>query len=144
MTAAQGQRGAPVWSNWAGNQRAQPRLIARPGSVEQVQEAVRTAAGRHEKVRPVGAGHSFAPLCVTDGVLLDLADLTGVVDLDEPAGTVTVYAGTRISALGTALAEHGLALANQGDIDTQAIAGAVSTGTHGTGASFGSFSDELR
>ena len=39
-----------------------------------------------------------------------------------------------LAALNALLAENGLALPNLGDIDAQTIAGAVSTGTHGTGA----------
>lgn len=132
-----------MWTNWAGNQRARPRHILRPASVAQVQEAVQLAAETGSTIRPAGAGHSFTALCACDGVLLDLADLAGIIDVDEGQRRVTAYAGTRICALGAALARHHLALPNQGDIDTQAIAGAVATGTHGTGARFGSFSGQV-
>jgi FAD/FMN-containing dehydrogenase len=131
------------WSNWAGNQTCSPCRYERPSSVAELQEIVAAAARRGVSVRPVGSGHSFAPLCVTDGVLVDIAALSGIETVTESAGVVTVLAGTRICDLGPALAEYGMALANQGDIDTQTIAGAIGTGTHGTGRRFGSLSSAV-
>src|SRR6185436_16248465 len=66
--------------------------------------------------------------------------LSGVIGVDREARTAELGAGTRIAALGEPLLAHGLALANQGDIDQQALAGAIATGTHGTGPSIGSLS----
>jgi FAD/FMN-containing dehydrogenase len=134
----------PSWSNWAGNQTANPRSILLPASVAELQELMCHASSRGVNIRPVGAGHSFAPLCSSDGLLLDLRELSGIDSIDVDDLTVSAYAGTRIAALGPALADHGLALANQGDIDAQAVAGAVATGTHGTGSQFGSMSQLLR
>jgi FAD/FMN-containing dehydrogenase len=84
-------------------------------------------------MRVVGAAHSHSPLVPTEGALFDLAGLRGVVAVDREAGTARVRAGTRIADLGVPLRAEGVALLNQGDIDRQAIAGAVATGTHGTG-----------
>jgi FAD/FMN-containing dehydrogenase len=94
-------------------------------------------------VRVAGAGHSFVPICETDGLLLDLSELSGITDVDAESGVGTILAGTRISQIGDPLYKAGFALANQGDIDVQAIAGALGTGTHGTGRAFGSFSSTL-
>jgi FAD/FMN-containing dehydrogenase len=102
------------------------------------------AARRGETVRVAGAGHSFAPLCATNGTLLDLSRLTGVERVDCQTGDATVWAGSCIADLGEPLIGRGRAFANQGDIDRQAIAGAVSTGTHGTGRKHGSFSAAVR
>ena len=132
------------WSNWAGNVRAVPRVIVQPATVDELRAAVIEAARRGERVRVAGAGHSFAPLCATAGTLLDLALLSGVERIDPVTGSATVWAGTRIHDLGEPLLAAGRALANQGDIDRQAIAGAVSTGTHGTGRTHGSFSAAVR
>ena len=90
-----------------------------------------------------GAGHSFVPICATDGLLLDLVELCGVTAIDSEQQTATILGGTRIHQIGALLFEAGLAVANQGDIDVQAIAGAIGTGTHGTGRAFGSFSSTL-
>jgi FAD/FMN-containing dehydrogenase len=131
------------WRNWAGNVLATPARIERPGSIEAVQELVAGAVRAGQKVRVAGAGHSFTPICATDGLLLDLCDLSGVVEIDTDEQTATVFGGTRIHQIGAPLFEAGLAVANQGDIDVQAIAGAIGTGTHGTGRRFGSFSSTL-
>ena len=95
-------------------------------------------------MRVAGAGHSFAPLCATNGTLLDLSRLSGIERVDPVAGEATIWAGTRICDLGEPLQRQGRALANQGDIDRQAIAGAVATGTHGSGRKHGSFSAMVR
>ena len=131
------------WRNWAGNVVATPARIERPASIEAVQELVADAARAGQTVRVAGAGHSFTPICATDGVLLDLCDLSGVTAIDVEHRTATILGGTRIHQMGAPLFEAGLAVANQGDIDVQAIAGAIGTGTHGTGRRFGSFSSTL-
>jgi L-gulonolactone oxidase len=125
------------WSNWTGNQRAVAVRAARPGSVAEVVEAVRAAVADGLPVRAVGAGHSFTAAAVTDGVRLELDRLTGLVAVDPVARRVTVRAGTRLRELNAVLAAHGLALPNLGDVDAQTIAGAIATGTHGTGGAFG-------
>jgi FAD/FMN-containing dehydrogenase len=120
-----------------------PARIERPGSIDEVQSLVARAARNGHVVRVAGAGHSFTPICATDGLLLDLTDLSGVTTIDTERRTATILGGTRIHQIGAPLFEAGLAVANQGDIDVQAIAGAIGTGTHGTGRAFGSFSSTL-
>ena len=141
---ADGAIASGTWTNWAGNVRATPRIVVTPGSIAELRAAVVEAARRGETVRVAGAGHSFAPLCATNGTLLDLSRLAGVERVDSDTGEATIWAGTRIADLGEPLLAQGRALANQGDIDRQAIAGAVSTGTHGTGRKHGSFSAAVR
>jgi FAD-linked oxidoreductase len=131
------------WRNWSGAQQASPSRILAPVDEGAIVEAVRAAARRGETVRVAGSGHSFTPLVPTDGTMLRLDRHAGLVAVDVAAGTAIVRAGTTIRALGPLLAAHGLALANQGDIDAQAIAGAVGTGTHGTGAALGSLSSQV-
>jgi FAD/FMN-containing dehydrogenase len=132
------------WTNWAGNVRAAPRVVVRPASLDGLRDAVRDAARRGEVVRVAGAGHSFAPLCATAGTLLDCSLLSGIERVDAATGEAVIWAGTRICDLGEPLQRYGRALANQGDIDRQAIAGAVATGTHGSGRKHGSFSTMVR
>src|SRR5688572_31516423 len=115
-----------------------------PDSLADLRATVVEAARRGETVRVAGAGHSFAPLCVTNGTLLDLSRLAGVERVDPETDEATIWAGTRIADLGEPLLAQERAFANQGDIDRQAIAGAVSTGTHGTGRKHGSFSNAVR
>src|SRR5271168_5593787 len=92
--------------------------------------------------RVAGSGHSFTPVVATSGLLLSLKNMQGLVSADLDHKRVVVRAGTRIGDIGRALKEIGLSLANQGDIDTQAIAGALSTGTHGTGIGLGCLSSQ--
>ena len=121
------------WSNWAGTQTCQPESVVKAVSVEQVSETVKDATKRGISVRPVGAGHSFAPLVPTDGIVLDISAISGIVDIDREAAQVRVKAGTPIWAMGEPLWDAGLSLKNQGAIDLQTIAGAISTSTHGSG-----------
>ena len=122
-----------TWSNWAGNVTATPARYVEPHSVDQVVDAVQQAARRAERIRVVGAGHSFTPLCATDGTLLRLANLSGIITVDRARQRVRVAAGTALHVLNPDLEALGLALPNLGDIDRQGIAGAIATGTHGTG-----------
>ena len=129
-----------AWTNWSGGVRAAPQNIAKPANEAELIAAVR---GGIAPLRVAGSGHSFTALVETGGTLLSLDALNGVVRADASAQTATVRAGSKIHALGRPLFDAGLALKNQGDIDRQAIAGAVGTGTHGTGPTLGSISAEV-
>jgi L-gulonolactone oxidase len=128
---------AGEWRTWAGDQVARPARAESPADAGEVADAVRSAARDGLPVRMVGSGHSFTPAALTDGVLLRPNRLTGPLAIDTAGGTATVRAGTRLSELSVLLAEHGLALENLGDVDAQTLAGALVTGTHGTGARIG-------
>lgn len=121
------------WANWAGTETCEPTAIVKAASVEHVAEVVSDATRRGVTVRPVGSGHSFAPLVPTDGILLDVSALSGIQSIDTAKARARVGAGTRIAALGEPLWDAGLTLRNQGAIDAQTIAGAMSTSTHGSG-----------
>jgi FAD-linked oxidoreductase len=119
-----------------------PAEVRRAGSREAIIAAVAAAHARGG-LRVVGAGHSFTPLVATGGVLLSLDGYQGIEAIDFRAMQVMVRGGTRLSRLGAELFAHGLAQENLGDIDTQSIAGAVSTGTHGAGAQFGTLATQV-
>lgn len=131
------------WRNWGRSASASPVTIARPGSIDEVVAVVRDAAARGLVVKAVGAGHSFTDIAATDGVLLQLDGLQGLRGVDPATKRVRVAAGTRLWRLGPMLAHAGLALQNMGDIDRQSIAGATSTGTHGTGIRFGGLATQI-
>jgi FAD-linked oxidoreductase len=105
--------------------------------VAEVSAAVTEAAAAGLTVRALGSGHSFTAVAATSGVALDLSQWTGVTAADTGTGLVTARSGTTLRALNAELGGLGLALANLGDIDVQTLAGALSTGTHGTGARLG-------
>lgn len=132
------------WRNWGRTESAVAAEVAAPRSVDDVVAAVRRAEVRGLPVKAVGSGHSFTGIAVTDGMRLHLGELDRVLDVDTAGGLVTVEAGIALHRLSEVLWEHGLALTNLGDIAVQTIAGAVSTGTHGTGATFGGIATQLR
>ena len=123
----------PLFINWAGNESCRPQQIAYPRTEDEVSEIIASATSRGLPVRVVGAGHSFSTLCLTDGVLISLDQMSGIVRADPGTRRVTVRSGTRIREFGDPLWEAGLCLKNQGDIDSQHIVGAMSTATHGSG-----------
>ena len=123
-----------MWRNWAGDEGCAPAAHERPRSVAEVVAALERAATAGQRVRVAGSGHSFSDVVCTDGRLLGLKRMDRVLDVDRASGLVRVEAGITINALSAALATHGLAFENLGDIDVQTIAGAISTATHGTGA----------
>src|SRR3954469_9269497 len=120
----------PAWVNWSRTQRCEPAAFLRPGSRAEVAEAV----ARAETVRVAGAGHSFTGAVLTGGTLLSLERMQRVLDADPASGLVRVEAGIDLHRLSRELHFRGLALPNLGDIDAQSLAGAIATGTHGTGA----------
>ncbi|WP_018656822.1 D-arabinono-1,4-lactone oxidase [Actinomadura flavalba] len=121
------------WRNWAGNQTATPQRVVSPASTDEVAAAVTAAADAGQTVRMTGSGHSFTGAAVAEGVLLRPDALTGVRSVDTATGLVTVEAGLHLHRLNRLLDDHGLALANMGDIQEQTVAGALQTATHGTG-----------
>jgi FAD-linked oxidoreductase len=124
------------WKNWSGMHAAQPKLMAKPQTIEQLQEVVKTAPG---PIRVTGSGHSFTQLVPSDGTIVSVNALSGLKGHDGSACTATVGAGTRLGELTQIL--HGIdqALANMGDIDQQTLAGALGTATHGTGSTLGAY-----
>ena len=124
-------------SNWAGNQRWVPAERRTPGSVYEVAQIVAAAHRAGQRVKAIGAGHSFTAAAATDGIQLSLDRLDRVLAVDAESGRVTVEAGIRLHRLNDALAAAGLAMPNLGDIDRQSVAGAIATATHGTGITLG-------
>ena len=97
--------------------------------------AARPSAARPS--RSIGTGHSFTAIAAPEHTMLLPGGLTGIIAVDRDAMTVTARAGTQLKVLNAALEELGLSLHNMGDIAEQTLAGAISTGTHGTGGRAG-------
>lgn len=121
------------WNNWSGRQTSEPRHIVQPTNEAGFVAAIEQAVDAELPIRAVGASHSHSRVAATDGVLVTTDGWQGVVSTDNDTETAVVRAGTRIFQLGEPLHAAGLALRNQGDIDRQSVAGAIATGTHGTG-----------
>ena len=132
-----------MWRNWSGYVECPNAHVATPGSPAELTDVVHAAARNGQSIRVVGGGHSFSPLVETDGVILSLDRLQGLIDIDRDNRIARVHAGTRLWTIGSALAQAGLAMENLGDINVQSIAGATSTGTHGTGITLGNLATQI-
>jgi FAD/FMN-containing dehydrogenase len=134
---------AVEWSNWSGGVSCRAHEIATPAGEVELAALVERAAREGHTVRPVGSGHSFSPLVATDGYVVSLDALAGIESHDREQLSATVRAGTKLNALGDPLLEQGMAMENLGDIDVQALGGALATGTHGTGRMLGNLSSRV-
>ncbi len=130
--------GRDAWMNWSGLVHCTPTEIAFPPSEDALADLVATSRG---PIRPVGSGHSNTGLVPTGGRIVDISALEGLIAFDEARGLATFGAGTRLFQLAEALHGIGRALPNLPDIDVQTLAGAFSTGTHGTGNAFTALHD---
>lgn len=131
------------WGNWAGTERAEPRKVLTPTGPEQIVKEVEHAVAHRGTVKMVGTGHSFTAISAPVDTMVRPDRFAGVVSVDREAMTVTVLSGTPLHMLNAELGRLGLSLHNMGDIDEQTIAGAVSTGTHGTGGTVASLSAQI-
>lgn len=132
-----------TWRNWGRSQRAEPSEVHAPVTATDVQHVVESVRARGGTLRPVGAGHSFSAAARPDDAHVTLDGLAGLVRVDAATREAALLAGTRIAEVPALLRPSGLAMEVVGDIDQQTIAGAVSTGTHGTGLAFGSISSTV-
>lgn len=133
VTDPDGTRRLP-WQNWSGYQHCLPKARTAPADEGALAELLKTGTA---PLRPVGAGHSFTALVPTDGTIVSLRNFEGLISHDGQAMTATLGAGTKLGSIGALLDPLGQALPNMPDIDEQSIAGAIGTGTHGTGEKLG-------
>jgi L-gulonolactone oxidase len=132
-----------VWRNWAGDQECRPGWLLRPRDRDELAAAVTEAVSAAWKISVAGSGHSFTETAMTGDAMIDVGALSGVIDADPSSGLVEVGAGTILAELNSELDRLGLAMENLGDIDRQTVAGAIATGTHGTGARLGNLSAQV-
>jgi L-gulonolactone oxidase len=131
------------WVNWAGDQACRPTEVVHPASRDELAAAIAAAAAAGRRVSVAGSGHSFTETAMSEGTMIGIEALKGVIDADPGSGLVKVGAGTVLADLNEELAGLGLAMENLGDIDRQTLAGAISTGTHGTGAKLRNISAQV-
>jgi L-gulonolactone oxidase len=120
------------FKNWAGNIEAKVPHFYQPESEDEIISIIK----KHKKIRLVGTAHSWSEICVSDEALVNLDNYSQILKIDKESKTVRVQAGIKLSTLNELLDREGLALQNLGSIATQSLAGAISTGTHGTGIDF--------
>lgn len=116
-------------ANWAGNVEFRAAAVHRPASIAEVQRLV----ARAPRIRALGTGHSFSRVADTDGDLVSLAGLPPEIEIDTAGLAVRISAGLRYSDIAPRLNNAGLALENLASLPHIGVAGAVATGTHGSG-----------
>jgi FAD-linked oxidoreductase len=133
--------GNVVWRNWSGIANSYPAVRSSPGSEDELAGLLRKTPA---PIRPVGAGHSFTSLVPTDGTLISLDQMSGIVSHDPAGNTASVWAGTRLGDLGPALAAIGQEMLSLPDINKQSLGGALGTATHGTGEGYQALHGSVR
>ena len=128
--------------NWAGNVKWTPQEVLLPKTEDEIAAIIKKAISSGKSIRTVGSHHSFTPLLATNSVSLSLDHMQGLIS-KEPNNRAIAWAGTKLKRLSELLSENGLALENMGDINVQSLAGAISTGTHGTGITLGSVGTQV-
>jgi L-gulono-1,4-lactone dehydrogenase len=132
-----------TWSNWSGLESSEPARVEEPADTAAIVAAVERARSEGTTVKMIGTGHSFTAISAPEHTLLRPTKLGGILSVDREAMTVTALAGTRLQDLNEGLETLGLSLHNMGDIAEQTLAGATSTGTHGTGGVASSLSAQI-
>lgn len=126
-------------TNWAGNLTYRASALHQPTSIDELGEVIRAAS----LVRGLGSRHSFNPIADTTGVQVSVAAMPAEVVVDETARTVTVSAGLRYGELVEELDRAGWALHNLASLPHISVAGAIATGTHGSGDHNGSLASSV-
>lgn len=130
--------------NWAGNLNFQPRNILAPSSTEEALGMVQSQLKNNQTIRMRGSSHSWSDLIETSDAFLHLDNMQGLIEVDADNKLVKAKAGTKLFLFGDEAFKHNLALPNQGDVNHQSVAGALSTGTHGTGIGLQSMANQLQ
>lgn len=134
---------ATEWKNWSGLEAARPARVEEPADTAAIVAAVERARSEGSTLKMVGTGHSFTAISAPEHTMLRPTRLGGILSVDREAMTVTALAGTQLKELNAQLEAMGLSLHNMGDIAEQTLAGATSTGTHGTGGVAASLSAQV-
>lgn len=143
MSGAFGQQHAEsnpaARTNWAGNLTFSTQNLFSPASVDEVREVVKKCT----HLRALGTRHSFNAIADSTENQVSLKKLDRI-DLDEKARTVTVGAGVRYGDLATVIDKRGYAVHNLASLPHISVAGACSTGTHGSGLHNGNLATPVR
>lgn len=124
-----------IGTNWARNYEYRANALHRPRSVEELQEIVAGAP----RIRALGSRHSFTGIA-DSSELVTLAGLPPAIDVDAEAMTVSVAGGVLYGDLASVMEAEGLALHNLASLPHISVAGAIATGTHGSGDRNGTLS----
>ncbi|KAK2608437.1 D-arabinono-1,4-lactone oxidase [Conoideocrella luteorostrata] len=132
-----------VHRTWARTFSSIPELYIQPESVEEVEKTVSLARKCRRRIVTTGCGHSPSNITCTSSWMVNLDRFNKILSVDSETGVVTVESGIRLFTLCEALERYGLAMPNLGSINQQSIAGAISTGTHGSSVQHGLMSEDV-
>ncbi|KAI2637947.1 L-gulonolactone/D-arabinono-1,4-lactone oxidase [Hypomontagnella submonticulosa] len=132
-----------VHSTWAKTFLSRPELYFQPETLPEVEKIVKLAHKCRRRITTTGCGHSPSSLTCTSSWLVNLDKYNHILAVDAASGIVTIQSGIRLYALCEELEKHGLAMPNLGSINQQSIAGAISTGTHGSSLRHGLMSEDV-
>ncbi|MTI20524.1 FAD-binding protein [Fulvivirga sp. RKSG066] len=135
--------GRPVWRNSIKTIRVEPLRYYSPENLEQVMEAVQEGIDKGLTVRAVGSGHSFSPAPKAEGILIETDHLEKIepYKFTSEEGFFEVEGGIKLEHLNESLDKLGYCIPTMGGIDHQSVAGAISTGTHGSSMEFGAMAN---
>lgn len=137
------QNSSLAWSTWARQHEAQATGLFRPRSIPELQECIEHAGATGQRLKVVGRGRSSSAIAQPTDALLELDYLTGLTRVDAEGLTATFRSGTTVREANQILGYYNLAFSNLGRLDEQTLAGAISTGFHGTGVDYGIFATQV-
>ncbi|RYP02878.1 hypothetical protein DL764_005534 [Monosporascus ibericus] len=132
-----------VHSTWAKTYLSRPELYLVPETLPEIEKLIKVAGRCRRRITTVGSGHSPSSITCTSSWLVNLDNYNRVLSVDKKTGLVVVQSGIRLYQLCEELDKNGLAMPNLGSIDEQSIAGAISTGTHGSSLQHGLMSENI-
>ena len=130
-------------TTWAKTFLSRPELYLLPESLSEIEKIIKLAGKCRRRITTTGAGHSPSTLTCTSSWLVNLDNYNRVLDINKETGLVVAQSGIRLYQLCEELDRHGLAMPNLGSINQQSIAGAISTGTHGSSLRHGLMSENI-
>ncbi|MBK9731900.1 MAG: FAD-binding protein [Chitinophagaceae bacterium] len=141
-----------TWKNTVSTFQADPIRYVYPESLEEIVAAVKDAESDRLPIRPVGSGHSFNDIACGNGVMIDIKKLNRILEKGDKSFVqpkngntfLEIEAGIIIQQLYAELEKRKLAIVNMGGVYHQTLAGAIATGTHGTGLGLPAVSGAVR
>ncbi|TIA80781.1 hypothetical protein E3P92_00326 [Wallemia ichthyophaga] len=119
--------------NWARTFEATPERIYTPHTIADTQLIVEAARRARVRVRAMGVWHSPSDLACSEGWIVIMSGIAGVISIDKEDRTITTHSGTLLRDINQALDVNNLAMPILGSISDQTIAGCLATATHGSG-----------
>jgi FAD/FMN-containing dehydrogenase len=126
--AIRGKPDGPPIISYEGVYYYEPTRVRMPSSVEEIQAIIADARDKGKTIRPLGSGHSWNSMAVSDDIYISLHRYRGLVNVDSNRKQITVRGGTRIWEINEIAQRYNLALSVLPSVSNQTIGGALATG----------------